>query len=73
MPEKGIDGCYGGNRIPAPRHQRSPEEQLALLDWHPIFTGRCPNCEVPIVQELSIREPWRCGSCGLREGVGRSC
>ena len=24
--------------------------QLALLDWHPQFTDRCTNCEMPMAE-----------------------
>ena len=72
MPKVDLDGWYGGDLIPAPRHQRSPAEQLALLDWHPIFTGRCPKCEVPILQRVPGRKHWECGACGcLKVLLGR--
>ena len=54
---------YNGEPIPAPIDRWSIEEKLALLDWHPIFTGRCPHCEHPI----SLPEPpavhWDCQNC----------
>ena len=36
-------GYYAGDWIPQPFPLLSADEQLALLDWHPQFTGRCPN------------------------------
>ena len=49
---------YNGEAIPSPvvRYQ-----QLALLDdWHPLFTCRCPKCEMPMCQAQPPRmqEVW---------------
>lgn len=41
-------GYYAGDWIPQLPTRITVEQQLALLDWHPMFTGRCPNCEMPI-------------------------
>ncbi|NEZ58765.1 hypothetical protein DXZ20_24620 [Leptolyngbyaceae cyanobacterium CCMR0081] len=41
------------------RPRLTPEQQLAMLDWHPLFTGRCPECEVPVTQPVKVR--WECG------------
>ena len=43
---------------------RTDEEKLALLDWHPMFTGRCPNCEMPLHQTDPPRVHWDCEHCG---------
>lgn len=40
-------GYYAGDWIPQPFPALQPEEQQALLDEHPLFTGRCPACETP--------------------------
>lgn len=61
-------GYYAGDWIPQPFPLRSAEEQLALLNWHPQFSGRCPNCEMPIpVQESG---EWACGHCNWKEQLG---
>jgi hypothetical protein len=55
-------GFYDGELILQPAMVRS-ERQLELLNWHPLFTGRCPNCETPI----ACTEPpvhWDCSHCG---------
>ncbi|WP_017711153.1 hypothetical protein [Prochlorothrix hollandica] len=33
-----------------------------LLDWHPLFTGRCPECEMPIADPGVPH--WDCSHCG---------
>ena len=43
-------GYYAGDWIPKPFPMLTDEERLALLDWHPMFTGRCPSCEMPMRQ-----------------------
>lgn len=54
-------GYYAGDWIPQPFPEITIEEQLALLDWHPQFTGRCPNCETPISEPAS--RYWNCRHC----------
>jgi hypothetical protein len=54
-------GYYVGNWIPQPFPVLTENEQLALLDWHPQFTGRCPECETPIAE--SAKGQWCCGHC----------
>ena len=38
---------YNGELILQPRQLWTREEQMELLDTHPMFTGRCPQCEMP--------------------------
>ena len=59
-------GYYAGDWIPQPFPAMSVDEQLALLDWHPQFTGRCPACEMPITEAREGR--WCCSHCGWQEG-----
>jgi hypothetical protein len=40
------------------------EQRLELLDTHPLFTGRCPNCEIPPHQAQPPRVHWDCEYCG---------
>ncbi|MEN8445516.1 MAG: hypothetical protein ABG776_10950 [Cyanobacteria bacterium J06555_13] len=58
-------GYYVGDWIPAPFPTPTTAEQLALLDSHPQFTSRCPNCEMPIVEAVAGR--WSCGHCEWEE------
>jgi len=54
---------YNGELILQPSQRMSLERKLELLDWHPLFTGRCPECEMPIPDE-GDRVHWDCQSCG---------
>lgn len=54
-------GYYKGDWIPQPFPTLTEAEQLALLDEHPLFTGRCPNCEMPMAESVEGR--WACGHC----------
>ncbi|MGC1217097.1 MAG: hypothetical protein WA783_17290 [Phormidesmis sp.] len=58
-------GYYAGDWIPQPFPTLTVADQLALLDWHPQFTGRCPNCETPIASALEGQ--WKCGHCEWEE------
>ncbi|MEM9446448.1 MAG: DUF6464 family protein [Verrucomicrobiota bacterium] len=60
-------GYYAGDWIPQIKTQPTDEQRLALLDWHPIFTGRCPHCEMPISQPTSPNTQWECAECWWRE------
>ena len=51
---------YGDELVLSPVQQLTLEQRLTLLDWHPIFTGRCPNCEHPIRQSEPARVHWDC-------------
>lgn len=57
-------GYYAGDWIPQLPTQITGEQRLALLDWHPMFVGRCPNCEMPMRQTAPARVHWDCGECG---------
>ncbi|MEG3941921.1 MULTISPECIES: hypothetical protein [unclassified Microcoleus] len=37
---------YSGELILQPPQRWTLEQQLELLDTHPLFTGRCPQCEM---------------------------
>jgi hypothetical protein len=54
---------YDGELILTPEQRWSRLEQLALLDSHPMFTGRCPQCEAGIALGIS-RVHWDCEQCG---------
>ncbi|NEQ54410.1 MAG: hypothetical protein F6K11_30485 [Leptolyngbya sp. SIO3F4] len=55
---------YNGEVIPTPVVRYTLEQQFALLDWHPLFTGRCPNCEITMQQTTPPRIYWDCAACG---------
>ncbi|MEP0913844.1 hypothetical protein NDI45_23305 [Leptolyngbya sp. GB1-A1] len=54
---------YNGELVLQPR-QRLLTDQLDLLDTHPLFTGRCPNCEMPISSTQGVQVHWDCLNCG---------
>jgi hypothetical protein len=60
---------YNGELIVQPEFRFTQVEQLRLLDWHPLFTGRCPECEMPIVQTYPLRVHWDCSACGWRDDL----
>jgi hypothetical protein len=39
------------------------QEKIELLDYHPMFTGRCPNCEMPFDMNQPPSVHWGCLSC----------
>lgn len=57
---------YNGELIMMPEQRWSCLEQLALLDSHPMFTGRCPQCEAGIACEKPGVH-WDCRHCGWKD------
>ncbi len=55
---------YNGELILQGEQRRTREEQLTLLDTHPLFTGRCPACEVPFPRYETPPVHWDCPNCG---------
>ena len=58
---------YNGELILTPEQRLSLEERWHLLDTHPVFTGRCPQCE----RGLAVKVPdlsWEY-DCGWRESA----
>ncbi len=55
---------YGGELVLEPVQQMTMEQRLELLDSHPLFTGRCPSCEMPLPQTEPPRVHWDCEHCG---------
>lgn len=55
---------YNGELVlPFPK-ELTTAERLELLDTHPLFTGRCPECETPIRETDPPRVHWDCDFCG---------
>ncbi|MGR3279426.1 hypothetical protein ACSYAD_30630 [Acaryochloris marina NIES-2412] len=61
---------YNGTPIAPPSNHLTTEQKLDLLDWHPVFTGRCPNCERPIRETTPPLGHWDCAECGWGEESG---
>ena len=55
---------YNGELILQPQQRWTPEQQLELLDTHPLFTGRCPQCEMTYPQYETPPVHWDCSECG---------
>lgn len=60
---------YNGELIRQSQRRRTREEQLELLDTHPLFTGRCPRCEMPYPQDYKPLVHWDCPrpECGWKD------
>ena len=54
---------YAGELIVQLRQRWTREEQLQLLDTHPMFTGRCPQCGSEYERDYRAAVHWAC-SCG---------
>ncbi|KJH70277.1 hypothetical protein [Aliterella atlantica] len=55
---------YNGELIRQPSQQRTREEQLWLLDNHPLFTSVCPQCKYHFPQANCHIVHFDCPSCG---------
>ncbi len=54
---------YNGELIVQPRQRWTREQQMELLDTHPMFTGRCPQCSNKFDRDYMARVHWDC-PCG---------
>jgi len=55
---------YGGELIPESHSRLTQEEQLELLETHPLFTGRCPQCRHELKELNHPSFEWQCDHCG---------
>ncbi|MEP0755204.1 hypothetical protein NDA03_23590 [Trichocoleus sp. Lan] len=55
---------YDGEPVPRPRQRFTPESKLELLDYHPMFTGKCPRCKMPFEVKKPPSVNWDCSRCG---------
>ena len=60
---RGNTPYYSGDPISPITDRLTLEQKLDLMDWHPIFTGRCPNCETPMLETQPPRVHWDCSEC----------
>ncbi|OWY64902.1 hypothetical protein B7486_44775 [cyanobacterium TDX16] len=60
---------YNGELILQPQQLWTQEEQLELLDSHPMFTGKCPLCSTAIERDYTARVHWDCPNqeCGWKD------
>lgn len=54
---------YAGELILQPKQRWTRSEQMELLDTHPMFTGRCPECNRQYSQAERPIVHWDC-ECG---------
>lgn len=55
---------YDGELVLEPVQRLTLQQKIELLDEHPLFTGRCPNCEMPIRETDPPRVHCDCPECG---------
>ncbi|MBD2255057.1 hypothetical protein [Nostoc parmelioides] len=55
---------YNGELILQPPQRWTPQQQFELLDWHPMFTGFCPQCGAKYERDYTARVHWDCNICG---------
>ncbi|MGG6269096.1 hypothetical protein ACQ4M3_25490 [Leptolyngbya sp. AN03gr2] len=58
---------YAGELIETPNPHWTKEQQIELLNWHPMSTGRCPNCERSLQQTHPVRVHSSCEHCGWKD------
>lgn len=63
MWEPNCASYYAGELILQPQERWTRQEQLDLLDTHPIFTSRCPACNRQFPQDEKPLIHWDC-PCG---------
>ncbi|MBD2109996.1 hypothetical protein [Nodosilinea sp. FACHB-13] len=55
---------YDSELVLDPVQRLNLEQRLEMLDTHPLFTSRCPNCEMPVPKATEGQIHWDCGHCG---------
>ncbi len=58
---------YNGELILQPQQRFTPEEQLELLNTHPMFTGSCPQCGAFMNRDYTSRVDWDCDNCDWKD------
>jgi hypothetical protein len=60
---------YNGEIVLQPQQHWTQEEQLEMLDWHPLFTGKCPQCDASFSKDYTARVHWDCPNqeCGWKD------
>jgi predicted RNA-binding Zn-ribbon protein involved in translation (DUF1610 family) len=65
--ESGCQGhrvTYLGEEIKQPPQRWTREQKLELLDTHPMFTGKCPQCGYTFDRDYTSRIHFDCPDCG---------
>lgn len=58
---------YNGELIMQPRKCWTRQEQLELLDTHPMFIGRCPVCGYKFLRDNPPQVHWDCPNCTWKD------
>jgi hypothetical protein len=58
---------YAGQLVPGFGRVVTVEEQWELVDWHPLFTGVCPECGAVFDQTNLPEVHWDCLGCGWKD------
>jgi hypothetical protein len=58
------EGSYDKELVIEPKSRWTNEQILDILDNHPLFTGRCPNCDFPYPPGKRVAACWDCPACG---------
>jgi hypothetical protein len=58
---------YAGELILQPKQRWTKEEQLDLLDTHPMFTGCCPECGYKFLSDNPPQVHWDCPNCTWKD------
>ena len=58
---------YNGELILQPPQRWTREEQMWLIDNHPLFTGKCPSCGYMFQRDYASRVHWDCPECGWKD------
>ncbi|MBD1903466.1 hypothetical protein NDI44_25915 [Trichocoleus sp. DQ-A3] len=51
---------YDGRPVPMLEQRFTPEAKLEVLDYHPMFRGRCPCCKMPFEMKKPPLVDWDC-------------
>ncbi|MGB5771986.1 MAG: hypothetical protein WBM32_19280 [Crocosphaera sp.] len=63
-PDGYILNYYDGELVVTKPSPYTQEELLELIDYHPIFTGVCPQCKHEFDKNNPPEIHWDCSSCG---------
>jgi hypothetical protein len=62
-----VPSYYLGQPVPGFGRVLTVEEQWEILNWHPLFTGVCPECGAVFDQANPPEVHWDCSGCGWKD------
>ncbi len=69
-PEGGACSDFVSAELWEPDDPKSYDPAMeAECGWHPIFTGKCPECRTPFSRMRIPPEQWRCKCCGWEDDL----